>query len=608
MGPFPPEVWTEIFGHLDMESLLNMAVAAPKLKRFAFIPTILRRVTVDPGTHREVVARFLQASREETIADKDVKHVPLALHVQELRFTNCLALSSDVILGCARHCEHLRDLCLVNCIVEPTDLFVLLSLTLTCVRNLKWSLHDEKYYQSALSENNTALIRDLPNSEGPSVVTMYVEMVVTDKTESILKQFLLRCGTLLFLHVHAVLKGCSNTSSTEMFPRVLKLREPALHIITNFLKGLDTLKYTSEVNLSPELESWMNCQHAPPLVREIVMLSNVEWRSKSTYAINRIDLADVPMQRQVPNFEQVTAFLDANSRAPSHFVEAAANSEHWSDIASLTLLFREAMGAEFSPSPTAQLGYKSSMRRFFETCVSQITELNLTAHHFDVDFDPSVVVASTLTKLRALALPPCGANQANTLETLADGCPLLEHLDVTPGSFERCSFSWCKACQLPLPFSRQSFDLLQKQTRLRRLSIDNTARIMTPTFLLGCRVEELRISLDSFNDQELANHPKAFCELLSANPRLESLTLVALKVTLSPGFAYALSPKYAACATSACFPTASHKYDAAKIFFSFLEVRLPRLQLAHVHYACARNEVQTRTWIRQRRPDCSIEA
>ncbi|KAH7971883.1 hypothetical protein HPB52_003648 [Rhipicephalus sanguineus] len=587
-----------------MESLLNMAVAAPELKRFAFAPTILRHVTFDPGTDRQTMSRFLQASRDEIVADNKVKDVPLALHVQELRIANCLALSSDIILGCARHCEHLRELCVVNSVVEPAELFVLLSVRLTSVTNLQWSLHDEKWYQSGLNDNATALIRGFTKPEGPSVVTMYVEMVATDRTKCLLKQFLLRCGTLLFLHVHAVLKGLSNVLSTEAFPRVLRFREPALYEILPFMEDLATLKYTNEVDLSPKVHFQMGRQQEPscPFVRGSVILSNVELQLKPSSTLSKVELAEMPTQRQVlRDFEQVTVYLKANSRAPSHFTEAAAKPEHWSDITRLTLRLTESTGTEFAPAPTAHRGYETPMRQFFETCVSHITELNLTAFHFDVDFDPSVIVASTLTELRALALPPCGANHTNTLETLADGCTLLEHLDVTPSAFRCCLPSSCKACQLPLPFTRQSFGLLQEKTRLRRLSINHTVRIMTPAFLLGCRVEELRFSLDSFNDEELAQCPKAICQLLSANPRLSSLTLVALKVTLSSGFAEALS-QIQSLRHLCVLSIASHKYATMKDFFSVLEVRLPRLRSAHVHYACARNIVRRSTWIRQWRP------
>ncbi|KAL1444490.1 hypothetical protein MTO96_029802 [Rhipicephalus appendiculatus] len=210
--------------------------------------------------------------------------------------------------------------------------------------------------------------------------------------------------------------------------------------------------------------------------------------------------------------------------------------------------------------------YVSPMRRFFETCVSHITELNMTAFHFGVDCDGCKLVASTLHELGALALPPCG---------------------------------------LPLRFTRSSFELLQKKTRLRRLSIDETAKITNLAFLPDCRVEELRLSLDGVIGEDLAEFPTELGERLALNTRLSSLTLVARKVSLSRHVAKTLwqiqSLRHLCILT-----TVSQGCGAAEDFFHSLASGMPRLLSAHAHYVCDSRDVQS-SWIRQRRPDCSIE-
>ncbi|KAL1444495.1 hypothetical protein MTO96_029807 [Rhipicephalus appendiculatus] len=111
------------------------------------------------------------------------------------------------------------------------------------------------------------------------------------------------------------------------------------------------------------------------------------------------------------------------------------------------------------------------------------------------------------------------------------------------------------------------------------------------TFLVACRVQELRLSLDNVRDMKQARCPAELGHLLSANPRLSSLTLLARRVTLCVRVARTLaqvqSLRYLCVLT-----TASHDCSAVEHFFSVLEARLPRLRLAHVHYVCACNAVK----------------
>ncbi|KAH7971882.1 hypothetical protein HPB52_003647 [Rhipicephalus sanguineus] len=186
MGLLPPEVWTVVFGHLDIEPLLNMVEAVPELKCFALTPTILQRVTVAQETDEPKIKEYQQVTRQELDISSQDRDVPLTAYVHELRFTNCLALSSDAILGCAALCANLRELCCVNCVVEPGELFVLLSTRLTRVTNLEWSIHDEASYKSRLNANVTLQITGFSESEGPRIETMYVEVAATEKTASIL--------------------------------------------------------------------------------------------------------------------------------------------------------------------------------------------------------------------------------------------------------------------------------------------------------------------------------------------------------------------------------------------------------------------------------------
>ncbi|KAH7973092.1 hypothetical protein HPB52_021182 [Rhipicephalus sanguineus] len=605
----PPEVWTEVFRHLDIESLVNIAQAAPELKCYALSPTILRSVTFDPEANERTVAMFLRAKREELGVKNQVKGVPVAAYVEELRFASCLVLPSCVMLDCVQHCHNLRQLYCVNCIVEPAELFVLLSTKMIRVTKLEWSLHDDKYYGSRLNAEDIAIIGIFSKSEGPKVATMYIEVVATETTKCLLDLFLPRCGMLRRLHVHAIVKGHPRASSMATCHRVLVSSALAMFVLTRETSDTATFRSSCEQDLSVKLESRVDERQElhGTFSPQSEIQCNIDLRPKPPAAFNVRMLGEVVKQGNVlQGFQQVTVCLNAGPQATSLFAEAAEKPECWSDATHLTLALNKPTATEFPTSPTAHRGYEKPMRRFFSACVSQITELNLSAFHFATGCNGCDLVASALPNLRALAIPPCGVNYPDSLVSLADGCALLEHVDVRSSAYKTPALS-CKYCPLPLDINKRNIQLLHEKTRLRQLSIDETAIIRNMEFLLGCRVQELRLSLDGFCDEELAQCPTELCRLLAANPRLSSLTLLARKVALCSSFAAALS-QIQSLRHLCVLTTASHKYHMANDFFFGLEDGLPRLLTAHVHYACVCRKVQSSSWIRQRRPSGSSES
>ncbi|KAL1468296.1 hypothetical protein MTO96_041581 [Rhipicephalus appendiculatus] len=68
------------------------------------------------------------------------------------------------------------------------------------------------------------------------------------------------------------------------------------------------------------------------------------------------------------------------------------------------------------------------MLQFFETCVSGITELNLTAFHFPVECDVCDIVASTLPEIAAWHSHRVETTTPVPLASLARGCASLQHL------------------------------------------------------------------------------------------------------------------------------------------------------------------------------------
>ncbi|KAH7971879.1 hypothetical protein HPB52_003644 [Rhipicephalus sanguineus] len=602
---YPAEVWMQICRHLDIESFLNVIRAAPELKCLAFSPVIAQCVTADPQTDERTIRKFLQATRQGLDVQNLTEGVPQAVHVEELHFTNCLALSSDAILDFAEQCLNLRELYCVNCLVEPAELFALLSVKLTRVTRLEWSLHHKGYYESKLRN----LSSSFNSSNAPQLRTMYVDLVDTRATVRLLGEFLRGCGgTLRNLHLHVALQDRPGEWSSVTCPRPPTRTVLALQRVVESMQHLVTYKYTCQLDMSAKAEPRIGQWHEPPcpFSRLVVASGNIDRLLRPADTGNVAWLADVLTQgKPIQGFEQAALGLEANSRAPCLFVQATAYPHYWNDITRLTLALTKRKRRKIPFLPIADRAYMGPMRQFFETCVSRIIELNVTAFHFAVECDVCGLVASTLPELRALALPPCGANHASSLASLAQGCTSLEHLDVR-SSTAGFLIPSCKACELPLLFTRRSFGLLQTKTRLRRLSIDKTARIANLTFLLGCRVEELRLSVDGVNDEKLAQCPNVLFWMLTANPRLSSLTLVARSVRLSYRFAVALS-LIRSLRHLCVLTTASHECTAAEDFCSALEVRLPGLRWAHVHYKCSceiwcDTRAQASTWIRRR--DC----
>ncbi|KAL1444491.1 hypothetical protein MTO96_029803 [Rhipicephalus appendiculatus] len=564
---------------MDIETLWNMCEAAPELKSLAFSPTNMRIVRADPETDFRTIEKFPKETRKELVLGNDVTVVSISVDVRELHFTNCLALPPGVIIDCVRSCSNIRELYCVGCVVEPDKLFVLLSKILHGLEKLEWSLHCKDYYESNLDAYVLRRIPSYRTLEVPRLRSMYVEVAVTLEIVELLETFLDRCPALRNLHVHAIL---------------LKRPDTSMHVTKMTLKMEALIEKNEPVRMF-NLEM--------PIPYNFVGIADTETEEGG---VNIVYLSDVLKQTtSLRHFEEATVFLQANLRAPSLFVQATASPEYWNHIKRLTLALSAPYEA-MSTSRTAVMHkcYVNPMRRFFDTCVSQITELNMTAFHFGVDCDGCKLVAS--------ALPSCERWRSHLVESTSKApcnpwpaaAPLLEHLDVRVSPF-RCAVFPCNMCQLPLRFTRSSFELLQKKTRLRRLSIDETAKITNLAFLPDCRVEELRLSLDGVIDEDLAEFPTELGERLALNTRLSSLTLVARKVSLSHPVAKTLwqiqSLRHLCILT-----TVPQGCSVAEDFFHSLASGMPRLLSAHAHYVCDSRDVHS-SWIRQRRPDCSIE-
>ncbi|KAK8774222.1 hypothetical protein V5799_011250 [Amblyomma americanum] len=335
------------------------------------------------------------------------------------------------------------------------------------------------------------------------------------------------------------------------------------------------------------------------------MIGNRSYQLKPACSSNLVTFEDGPQNEQLRGVKQAVSVMQGNEHTDHRRLpEAVSKPGLWSQVSSLCLVLTAPRGQEPFETLTACRCHIEATKLFFNTCVSNIIELNMASFHFDCNnTNGSEIVASALPHLRALALAPCGVNQDDSLTLLARGCRHLEELDVRA---ERDSnrVCQCEFCRVPLRFSEADFKELHGTTMLRRLSLDDTAKMSSLTFLNECRVTELQFSLRSLEQEstDAAGFPFSLSRLLRSNPRLRQLTIEARDTPLrqnefAEGLATVSTLRHL-CVLTESITTEHH----ATSFFTFMQAELPLLEVLHAHYMDMRRAMQHVTWLRKRNP------
>ncbi|KAH9364078.1 hypothetical protein HPB48_011422 [Haemaphysalis longicornis] len=564
----PEKLWHHVFSYLD--GALSRR-CSPSLS----IPRSSSSVFFLPEINEATLGKFFTGKDNEN-----------RLHVRALRFTDCVALASKALLSCAAACSSLRALYIVNCAVDPTQLFQLLPEKLRQLEVLEWSLLEDRFYWSWLQDAvpDLAACADLARTE--SLLSMYVELVATPQNVFMMGLIFNRCPNLLRLHVHAIRKEAEHESTLGILAEIMRPRP-----------GLETFTYTSERIPKPGIHGQVSSKRVEGprrFVPDGTVWGNIRYRLKREENCSFVTLTDVLEQKaSLRHVRQAIVAVEGNTQAGCHLHAAASKPEFFKDLRCLTLTLLPPREVMFPQAPAAHRKYLYPLHLLFKDSVSAITELNLTAFHFSATSDGAFVIGSALRLLRELAIAPCGINHADSLKFLARGCDFLEVLDVRTEQ-DSPSMSPCDNCLLPLLFSERCFERLNRRTRLRRLSIDASATLRSLAFLRGCRVSELRLHTSP-------DFYAGLGQLLSANPRLSALTIDDHHLTLERG---PLTTELAEVQTLrrlivlSSNPTVD---SAASLFTELLERTLPRLEILHVHYLDVRRVPQTVTWIRQRR-------
>ncbi|XP_065282023.1 uncharacterized protein [Dermacentor albipictus] len=542
----PRAAWESIFQLLDGASRLALTEAAAELTGVANCMRVVEAITFTSETDECTLGEYC-----EKVNTKNMR---------QLRFTNCLALPSDVLLGFVGICDNIQELCVVNCVVEPPALFRMLSQRLAKMKKLEWSLYEDRHYNSWLDKDAVAGTSTQCEPQTLKLQSMYVEVVATPLTADFLEGVLNRCHVLQSLHIHVIRK---DAVGIPMGDANIRLQTPR--------PGLRTFLCT--------------CERVPPpkgLLSPEALCSFIR-------------LEDVrEMRTSLQGVRRAVVAVEAGSEAASRFLGAVKHPEHWNDVRSLSLsLLLEQVQLERFPRAAPDL--LKPMQEFLRMCLANISELSLTKSHFSLVCNFCSVVGPALSQLRSLALPPCAVNCEDSLECLARSCRFLEELDVTNDETPPCA-----ACKVPLMFKERDFECLHRQTRLWRLSIAETARILCFKFLLGCRVTDLRFSLDSMVSDAGSVFYFGPCHLLCANERLSTLTIAARHVMLGQKPCLAARLTAAKTLRRLCLLTGAQATDSAVAnFIARMVEALPLLRLVHVHYLATTSTLKTMSWIRQ---------
>ncbi|XP_070385189.1 uncharacterized protein [Dermacentor albipictus] len=541
----PRAAWESIFVLLDGASRLALAEAATELKGVADCKRVVETVAFDSDTDEWTLNAYWQKIKMK--------------NVRQLRFTNCLTLASEVLLEFVAYCENLVELCILNCVVEPPALFRMLSQRLTKVKKLEWSLYEDTHYESWLEKDTVAGTGTQCQPQTLNLEYMYVEVVATPLTAAFLEGVLNGCHGLQRLHIHAIRKDAVGMPIGDA---IIRLKTPR--------PGLRTFEYTYEQVPSPT--GWLSAE--------------------SSYRFVRFE--DVRQQRALQGVRHAVMAVETDSEAVSRFLRAAKHPEHWRDVRFLALVL---------PPPQRQVErllrapvFLEPMQKFFQKCLANISELSLTKSHFWLGYNFCSVVGTALPQLRSLALPPCAVNCEDSLQCLAQSCRFLEELDVSNNE----TFP-CPTCRVVLKFTERDFECMHAQTRLWRLSIGETVKILSLKFLPGCRVTAIRFSLDSLVSDADSFFYFGHRDIFSANERLSTLTIQArdLKLGQNPFFTARIAR--AKTLRRLCLLTGAQAADSVvSHFIASMVEELPLLQLVHVHYLAASSSLKTMSWISQR--------
>lgn len=563
----PDEIWTRILRFVDPEDLLALDDVSPRFASVTSDREVVGKVRFGAETlSDEVLGRFVRA--------------PRAAAISELDLTNCVLPYSATVEQALGRCANLTALRCVNCRLSSRALFSLVLSRLPKLELLHWSLlgcrdgRDEATPALQVLDGNN-------NRRMSSIRSMYVELVESSIHVHTLCRLLPRCPHLRTLHVH-VLGSCDDCTSgapTAYGDRPLTELESFTYT-TDAARG--RCPYASRSAFIESRELWhLLLGSDEPLVQAFrgyaTLCNNVALRlrpRKSRSCVHLSELLPACDPSPAESMRQLCVTVDE----PYHLSAAAARTDRWSSLDSLTLLSPLPLNRPTFPPGVGAL-YEAPLRSLFSACQA-LRELNLSRFHFTPDLSCCAVLAACLRHLRALSLPACALADPNSLEDLSRGKFALQELDVRGSA--TTAHSVCAVCSDPRTCDASSLAPLSRLGPLRRLTLCGLSNVHSVSFLGGCRVRELRLA--HLGRRGLCCYAQGLGTVLAAHAaslrvlKMEHAALMLGSHLLLDQLTKASSLELLCLTTNAQLPPS----DRRQLLDTLLP-RLPRLQALHVH-------------------------
>ncbi|XP_070384270.1 uncharacterized protein [Dermacentor albipictus] len=401
-------------------------------------------------------------------------------YVRKLGFANCFALSSGALRfdSC---CENLRELCCENGIVGTPALLCIL-----CqrpVNKLGCSLCEDHRYEPLLAKEVFVHISRNYQLLTQKLEFTYTEVVGTPLTAEFLDCILNPPIDLEPVHVHTICRATGGLPVGD-----------ACMTRNTHRNGLRIFRYSGE--------------QVPPTTGRLCRDVSCTYVRLENLLEQRVLLKCV---------RHAAVAFEAYPEAVCRFLGSTTHEECRYDVRSSSHVLLPSPQCISFQRPSCMAGDCLKLKhKLLLMCLANISEPSLTTSHFSFGGDFCFALGEGLSELSLLKLRRCATViWEGLLLWLARGYRFLDELgvgnrDVVP----------CAACKFPPMFTERDFEQLLLQTKLWRLGIGESAKIMTVTFPLGRLVTDPRFNLDGLASDATSVSCRGFCQRLCANPGL----------------------------------------------------------------------------------------
>ncbi|KAL1482713.1 hypothetical protein MTO96_033604 [Rhipicephalus appendiculatus] len=362
----------------------------------------------------------LRANEPLSRLAEQLRDVGGPLAVRELDLTNCVDLDAQQLPPLIAECKALQCLRCVGCAIRPSDVTRLARLHLPHLAEVEFScLVSSNVFEDEVKRAFLSIYE--PGQKALNLRRIYCE-VSQDYNFTLMAALLIHSPNADNLHVH-LLDGD--------FHKVVR---ECLALVSEYTE-LETFTFTSE------LPSPIQGEPAAPFdfSSYVSVCANISHRRSINYwSCARLrDLVDDSVERRSMPLQTVLVVVD-DDLAPE-WIRLASLKHVWKDVRQLCILLLPPIPSIFYPAAGSQ--YRDCLR-VFSTSLRHVVELNISAFHFQIGVDVTVLLQDgSLEFLQALSAPPCAFRRVTALRRLALHCPDLRELDVrfeTRGRFSRC--------------------------------------------------------------------------------------------------------------------------------------------------------------------------